>query len=262
VNSGKSPSRNPWRRPIEPEPPSKQCRSFGPDRQNGNRPLVLGILGFEGVEVLDFAGPFEVFAVTGQMFNRIRVVTIAAKKQITAMNGLNIVVDHVIGDRKMPELDVLVLPGSNTSVTDAAVTNPVHLKWIKSIEPKLDYLISVCTGVSFLGRLGLVNGLDITTHHQWFDTLPTYAPNSVVRRGWRFTDNGRILTSAGISAGIDVSLYFVKRMFGKADSDGVASRMEYDWKDWNYDTCKGPILPPTTTVTPNAKGLTGKSYQY
>ena len=71
------------------------------------------------------------------------------------------------------------------------------INWIKQLEPKLKYVLSVCTGASVLGKLGLIDGLKVTTHHQAFELLEEFAPNAVHRKGCRYTDNGRILTSAG-----------------------------------------------------------------
>jgi transcriptional regulator GlxA family with amidase domain len=198
--------------------------------------FLLGILLFDDVEVLDFCGPFEVFSIAGERFGGIFTVkTIADKKLITARNGLKVVPDYIIGDGNIPDLNVLLVPGGLGTIQSSK--NPLFINWIKSVEPKLDYLLTVCTGVSLLGQAGLLDNLEITTHRQAFEFVQPDCPKSRMCKCRRFTDNGRIMTSAGISAGIDLSFYFVKKTFGADTANGVADMMEYDWKNLDYPAC-------------------------
>jgi transcriptional regulator GlxA family with amidase domain len=187
---------------------------------------TVAILLFDEIEVLDFAGPFEVFAVTNELSNDqlFAVVTVAAEKRaIRARNGLSVNPDHTLAD--CPPPDILIVPGGLG--TRALLKNQPVLDWIKSINTTAEIVASVCTGSVVLGRAGLLDGLKATTHHECFDLLREHAPRTTVVETDRFIDNGRILTAAGISAGIDMSLHLVARLHGAATAQKSARYMEY-----------------------------------
>ncbi len=187
---------------------------------------TVAILLFDEIEVLDFAGPFEVFAVTNELSNDqlFAVVTVAAEKRaIRARNGLSVNPDHALAD--CPPPDILIVPGGFG--TRALLKNQPVLDWIKSINTTAEIVASVCTGSVVLGRAGLLDGLKATTHHECFDLLREHAPRTTVVETDRFIDNGRILTAAGISAGIDMSLHLVARLHGAATAQKSARYMEY-----------------------------------
>jgi transcriptional regulator GlxA family with amidase domain len=189
----------------------------------------VAILIFDDVEVLDFCGPFEVFSVTGRHdrptpFN---VHTVAEKRvPITARNGLSVNPSYTIAD--CPPPDILLVPGGPG--TRREVNNRVLIDWIKEQAPKVELLLSVCTGALLLAKAGLLDGLAATTHHRALSELRDIAPNTTLRPDERFVDNGRIVLSAGISAGIDMSLYVVSRLLGKDAATETAHHMEYDVK--------------------------------
>jgi transcriptional regulator GlxA family with amidase domain len=188
---------------------------------------TVAILLFDEVEVLDFAGPFEVFAVTDQLRDRsvFRVVTVSpGGGAVGARNGLRVMPDHSIGDCPPPH--ILVVPGGHG--TRALAGNDVVMKWILERSLASDVTMSVCTGSLLLGRAGLLDGLRATTHHGALDELRKIAPRAVVDPGARFHDNGRILTAAGISAGIDCSLHLVGRLLGGDAAAATAAYMEYE----------------------------------
>jgi transcriptional regulator GlxA family with amidase domain len=187
---------------------------------------TVAILLFDEIEVLDFAGPFEVFAVTDELSDHqlFRVVTVAAEKRaIRARNGLSVNPDHAFAD--CPSPDILIVPGGFG--TRALLKSPPVLDWIKSINATAEIVASVCTGSLVLGRAGLLDGLKATTHHECFGLLREHAPRTTVVETDRFLDNGRILTAAGISAGIDMSLHLVARLQGAAIAGKTARYMEY-----------------------------------
>ena len=187
---------------------------------------TVAILLFDEVEVLDFAGPFEVFAVTDELadYQLFRVVTVAAERRaIRARNGLSVNPDHAFAD--CPPPDILIVPGGFG--TRALLKNPVVLDWIKAVNAGAELVASVCTGSVVLGRAGLLDGLKATTHHECFDLLREHAPRTTVLETDRFVDNGRILTAAGISAGIDMALHLVSRLHGAAVAQRSATYMEY-----------------------------------
>lgn len=180
--------------------------------------MTIGFYLQDGVEVLDFAGPMEVFAYAG--FN---VVTIGRTKDAIVSQGiLKITPDFSIEDS--PELDVLAFFGGNgiSSSADEAVQD-----WILSQE-NVDYHFSVCTGAFFLARVGFLDGLKATTFHSSISDLRTIAPETEVLEDVRWVDNGSVITTAGVSAGIDGALHFVRKLAGLEAAKRVAEYMEYD----------------------------------
>ena len=185
------------------------------------------ILLFDEVEVLDFAGPFEVFGVTGR--NReekpFEVMTCAEKSPVIARNGLSVNVTHLLANA--PKADLLVVPGGWGTRT--AMKNPVMLDWVRNRAKESELVLSVCTGSLILGAAGLLDGLEATTHHAAFDILKTAAPGAKVREDLRVVDAGKVITSGGISAGIDMALHVVARLLGEAEARETARYMEYRW---------------------------------
>ena len=191
-------------------------------------PRHVQVLVFDDVEVLDFAGPFEVFGVTGLRSGPapFRVETVGlTTTPVRARNGL--VVQPSVSIDDAGRCDVLVLPGGFG--TRREMHNDVLLAWVRRQVESAESVLSVCTGALLLARAGLLDGLDATTHHLAFDELAQAGPSTNIRRGERIVDNGRIITSAGISAGIDASLYLVAKLLGHAVAAETAEYMEYDW---------------------------------
>ena len=187
---------------------------------------TVAILLFDEIEVLDFAGPFEVFAVTDELAEHqlFRVVTVAPEKRaLRARNGLSVNPDHSFAD--CPEPDILIVPGGFG--TRALLANQAVLDWIKYVNTTAGIVASVCTGSLLLGAAGLLDGLKATTHHECFDLLRKCAPRVTVVETERFVDTGRILTAGGISAGIDLSLHLITRLHGAAVARKTARYMEY-----------------------------------
>ena len=190
---------------------------------------TVAILLFDDVEVLDFAGPFEVFGVTGKRENAtpFSVFTVAEHHGIVrARNGLAVSPAHSFAD--CPPPDVLVVPGGYG--TRREMYNELVTDWIRSQAARAEVILSVCTGALLLARAGLLTGLEVTTHHGALDLLAQTAPDAIVRPDQRFVDNGRVITSAGISAGIDAALHVVARLLGEAQARETAAYMEYEWR--------------------------------
>jgi len=189
---------------------------------------TVSILIFDDVEVLDFAGPFEVFSVTRELAGNglFDVHTVApAPGTIRARNGLKIVPDFTLESTPAPHL--LVVPGGNG--TRALLNQPGVIDWIRRKAPTAELIASVCTGSLLLAKAGLLAGQPATTHYQCFDLLRELEPTATVREDVRFTDHGRVLTAAGISAGIDLSLHIVARLHGAEIAQQTAHYMEYHW---------------------------------
>ena len=193
--------------------------------------LTVGILIFDGVEVLDFCGPFEVFAGAtriddnGEYHSLFEVVTIAeVDKIITCAGGLQVKPHATIEDH--PSLDILVVPGGSVA---RELTNPRVLEWIGKQDQQTRLTTSVCTGAYLLAQSGLLDQRQATTHWFWIEQMQQRYPAVKVLAGTRIVDEGHIITSAGISAGIDMSLHVVSRLFGEPVAAQTARNMEYEW---------------------------------
>lgn len=175
-----------------------------------------------GMEILDFAGPVEVFTYAGM-----NVYTVGLnKKPIISQGVVTITPEYSIDNCPTP--DIIVFLGGNGFNSSQ---NEKVQAWLKQHAPDSDYLFSVCTGAFFLGRAGLLDGHKATTFHTAIDNLQEIAPQAEVLRDVRFVDNGKVITTAGISAGIDGSLHLVRKLFGITRAKDVARYMEYD--KWN-----------------------------
>jgi transcriptional regulator GlxA family with amidase domain len=189
----------------------------------------VAILLFENVEVLDFCGPLEVFSVTGQERNPppFNVYTVAeAAAPLRTINGLS--VNPTFELSQCPHLEILIVPGGKG--TRKQIHNSALLEWISEQAKQVELLISVCTGALLLGKASLLDGLSATTHHSAIALLKEIAPKAMVHENRRIVDNGKIVLSAGISAGIDLSLHVVRRLLGPDLAAETAAYMEYDWR--------------------------------
>jgi transcriptional regulator GlxA family with amidase domain len=202
---------------------------------------TVAILLFNEIEVLDFAGPFEVFGVTGRQAEQtrfsappFRVITVAERGPVYARNGLCITPTYLFDDH--PQADVLVVPGGGGTHADGTpygsrreMNNPAVLGWVKRQAERAELVLSVCTGSFILGKAGLLDGLSATTHYLAVEGMRQAAPKTELRSTERWVDNGKVITSAGISAGIDASLYVVSKLHGAAEATETARYMQYDY---------------------------------
>ena len=180
----------------------------------------VGIMVYNGVELLDFAGPGEVFAASSG-FN---VFTVSIDgKSILSQGFVTVVPQYSIKNAPVP--DILVLPGGGTR---EIAENETVLAWIRQINDSGGINLSVCTGANILAKAGLLEGLNVTTWYGFVDRLQEFLPDSKVLKNTRFVDNGHVITTAGVSAGIDGSLHLVSRIKGKDIAQGTARYMEYD----------------------------------
>ena len=196
---------------------------------------LVGILLFNDVEVLDFCGPFEVFSVVRLNEERRRlepspftVFLVAEKKDpIITAGGMRVLPDYSFDD--CPTLDVLVVPGGWG--TRAEMNNPRLIEWIARRSKRLETLASVCTGSLLLGQAGLLEGKRATTHWLALDWMQELFPTTAVERRLHFVEDGSLITSAGISAGIDMALKVVSRHFGEDIARTTARNMEYPFPE-------------------------------
>jgi len=192
---------------------------------------------FENVEVLDFCGPFEVFSVTRLNEERRReepspfeVLLVAEKNgPVITTGGMKVIPDYTF--ENCPKLDVLVVPGGWG--TRKELKNPVMLNWLRTRATEVETLTSVCTGSMLLGFAGLLNGYRATTHWRSLDWMRESFPSVTVEYDKHVVEDGRIFTSAGISAGIDMALKVVARYYGEAVARDTAKYMEYPYPNDN-----------------------------
>jgi transcriptional regulator GlxA family with amidase domain len=186
-------------------------------KQLALKPVTICFYLQDGVEVLDFAGPMEVFIAAG--FN---VFTVSKSyKPLRAQTVLFITPDYTINDA--PPADILAVFGGDTG---PGVIDDSVMTWVKA--QKVKSYFSVCTGAFILGKAGLLDNLTATTYHLQVDNLQKAYPKTKVLANTRFVDNGNVITTAGISAGIDGALHLVEKLRGRAYAEGVAKTIEYD----------------------------------
>lgn len=198
----------------------------------------VAIVLFDQVEVLDFAGPFEVFSVTGlrKSGEPFAVFTVAEKETISARN--NLVIKPTYTFENCPPCNLFLVPGGGGFNADGIpfgsrreMDNPVMLGWVRERAKTADHVLSVCTGALILAKAGLLENLEATTHYLALDSLRSIAPTTRVSGEKRWVDNGKVILSAGVSAGIDMSLHVVSRLQTEDVARETAAYMQYDyWK--------------------------------
>jgi putative intracellular protease/amidase len=191
------------------------------------KPRNLAIFVFEGVQIIDYTAPWEVFghaSVNNQPAFQIYTVAQKAGPITTAM-GMSVNPKYTF--ENAPKADVLVLPGGNV---EPHMDDPTVKRWVQETSKNAEIVLSVCNGAFFLGRAGLLDGLEATTFAALIDELQAAAPKTRVVRDRRFVDNGKIITSAGLSSGIDGALHVIERLLGKGSAQVAATALEYDWR--------------------------------
>ncbi|NLF79060.1 MAG: DJ-1/PfpI family protein [Chloroflexi bacterium] len=191
---------------------------------------VLIVL-FDDVDTLDFTGPLEVFSITGQRATGLVpfTATMVAERRsppITTRSGLRVIPYYTFQDAA--RADILLVPGGLGARHER--NNPAMIEYIQQQAEGAEIVMSICTGALLLGAAGLLKGLRATTHHGALGELATISPDTLIVDDQRFVDNGQIITSAGITAGIDTALYVVQRLLGPATALETAQHMEYHWQ--------------------------------
>lgn len=195
--------------------------------------LEIGILVFPEVEVLDFAGPFEVFSVASRIAHSVIGVAAPFRVSIVGASGASVMARHGlgvcphVGFHDAPQFDLLVVAGG---VVEQPLGDPATLDWIRQQDRGAALTASVCTGAFVLAKAGLLDGLKATTHWDDIAAMRAAFPAVDVIQNVAYVDQGRIITSAGISAGIGMSLHLVGRILGLPMAIATARRMEYEWE--------------------------------
>jgi len=205
----------------------------------------VAIVVFDGVEVLDLAAPAEVFAMAGRFAMKdqepaYRVYTVGTTRSSVASQGfLDVVPDYAIGDAPPP--DILVLPGGRA---DNVIADAKLMEWIGAAASKADHVLTICYGAFIAGELGMLDGLDATTWYGSIERLAAEFPKARAHSGRRFLDNGKVITTAGVSAGLDGSLHLVARDAGRLVADRTAEYMEYPWAPPSQSASAYPLFNP------------------
>jgi putative intracellular protease/amidase len=205
---------------------SKLARSASQQPQPKSATRNLAILIFDGVQIIDYTGPYETF---GHVYNddtaAFNIYTVSEKTDaITTSMGMS--VNPRYSFENAPKPDVLLIPGGDVR---GQLDNPTVLKWVQEKAQGAEIVLSVCNGAFILARAGLLDGMEATTTAGLIPRLREAAPKVKVVDDRRFVDNGKFITAAGLSSGIDGALHVVERLYGKGAAQMAALGMEYNW---------------------------------
>ncbi|HEY2445548.1 MAG TPA: DJ-1/PfpI family protein [Rhizomicrobium sp.] len=191
----------------------------------------IGILLFDGVEELDFVGPYEVFTMTNEVFlhegkPRPHEVMLLAERDapIVCAKGMRVLPQNTTA--QCSALDIVLIPGGQG--TRREVENKILLDWIANVSEEAQWITSVCTGALLLAAAGPARGKRVATHWAFAETLRTRGEVGRVLEGMRYVRDGNLVTAAGVSAGIDMALWLIGQLHGAAMARKVQRAMEYD----------------------------------
>jgi transcriptional regulator GlxA family with amidase domain len=198
--------------------------------KDGKATRTLGLLLFPGFELLDAYGPLEMW---GNLKGQVRVVTIAREKgEVASIQGPKTVAECGFAD--CPPLDLLLVPGGFG--VQRVLQEKDLLEWIRTRSAQVEITMSVCNGASLLAAAGLLDGRPATTNKAFWDMATASGPKVKWVRQARWVDDGNMVTSSGVSAGIDMTLHVIERLFGAARAERIANQTEYEWhRDPTWD---------------------------
>ena len=201
------------------------CRACGAELVARKDLTYVAILLHDGVELLDFTGPAEVFTRAGGFY----VYTVSAAGRAVSSQGF-LTVQPAYSMESCPWPDVLVIPGGrSTELTESKLS----MQWIKTVSENADVVMSVCTGAFVLANAGLLDGREATTHPAGIEKLKRDAPRTQIHARTTFVDNGKVITTAGASSGMDGALRVVQRLQGDDAARKTAAFLEYE--SWSPD---------------------------
>ena len=198
-------------------------------------PRTIGIVLYPKFELLDVYGPAEIF---GNLGNRMKVVMVGQKAgPIASVQGPQVVAD--VGFDDCPQLDLLLVPGGMGTFTE--LRNKELLDWLSARASKAEITMSVCSGSAILAKAGLLDGRRATSNKRYFQFAVDQGPKVQWIKEARWVDDGDRVTSSGVSAGIDMSLHVVERLYGTKAAELLADMTEYQW---HRDANKDPFYRP------------------
>jgi transcriptional regulator GlxA family with amidase domain len=188
---------------------------------------TYGILVFDGVQELDFVGPWEVFHASSRRRNRADTVVLVAERPglVRCANGMRVPPDHTLDDH--PPLDVVLVPGGAHSRIEAEMGNPAVMNWVKSTAATVAWVTSVCTGAFLVRAAGVSRGRRVATERALEDELERLGDLTVVRDA-RYVVDGNLVSSQGVSAGIDMALWLVGQLHGREHARDVMRTIQYE----------------------------------
>ncbi|SFV30931.1 DJ-1/PfpI family protein [Devosia crocina] len=191
---------------------------------DASHPLNVGIVVFPDVEELDFVGPWEVFTMAAQLDSPINTFTVAwGDKALRCAKGLRIEADHDFSDA--PKADLVIVPGGRGTRT--VIMDDAFIDTLRDYLAAATWQASVCTGAALLGQTGFLDGKRATTNHVAIDWVRSMARKAYFTTEERYVRHGSVVTSGGVSAGIDMSLWFVGHLFGHDTARETQRLMEY-----------------------------------
>jgi transcriptional regulator GlxA family with amidase domain len=195
-----------------------------PTAQNESKgPRTVGILLYPRFELLDVYGPAEVF---GSLTGKMKLVMVAEKAgPVASTQGPKVIADY--GFEDCPQLDLLMVPGGFGTI--AQLKNEAMLAWLRARAEKAEIVMSVCSGSAILAKAGLLDGRRATSNKRYFQFAVDAGPKVNWIRKARWVDDGDRVTSSGVSAGIDMALHVVERLYGTQTAEGIADGTEYQW---------------------------------
>jgi len=201
-----------------------------PDSNTDATPLTLGAVFYEGFELLDVYGPLEMF---GSIGPELRIVTVAQEAgPVSSFQGPSTLAEYGFAD--CPDLDLVLLPGGFGTV--AQLGNEVLLDFLRERSAGAQATMSVCSGSALLAKAGLLDGLRATSNKQYFSLATAQGEKVDWVSEARWVDAGRFVTSSGVSAGMDMALAVIERLFGSERAEQIAVLTEYEWhRDPSWD---------------------------
>ena len=210
------------------QPPPESKKAAPPDTPAKTR--TLGIVLYPQFELLDVCGPAEMF---GNLGSRLKVVMVAQTAgPVPSTQGTKLVADYSMDN--CPDLDLLLVPGGLG--TRKELGNEALLDWLRRRAAKAEIVMSVCTGSALLAKAGLLDGRRATSNKQFFSFVAGQGPKARWVKEARWVDDGDRVTSSGVTAGIDMALHVIARLYGDAVAQKLADGTEYQWhRDANND---------------------------
>ena len=205
-----------WAEDTSPSRPSGQS-------QQSQKQRTLGIVLYKNFELLDVCGPAEMF---GNVGRALRVVLVAEEAgPVRSTQGIKLVADY--GFHDCPPLDLIMVPGGSGTLNQ--LRNNTLLNWLKERSPRAELVTSVCSGAAVLAKAGLLDGRQATTNKQYYSVCTSPGPKVKWVKEARWVDDGTIVTSSGVSAGLDMALHVIARLYGTETAQKIADGTEYIW---------------------------------
>lgn len=218
-------------KPESPKEPNAKATSSQKETDSEEQQTrTLGIVLYDRFELLDVAGPAEIF---GNVGSRLKIVMIADKAgPVRSTQGIAMVAD--VGYDEAPPLDLVLVPGGIGTLR--MLGNKPLLEWLKSRAEQAEIVMSVCSGSGILAKAGLLDGRQATTNKQSYRLITAWDPDVKWVKEARWVDDGNIVTSSGVSAGMDMALHVVQRLYGEKVAQQIADGTEYEWhRDSTWD---------------------------